>query len=317
MVALALIAVGAAVTKLPGRALSASSFVPAVVVPPQLPPRERADRDVDRNAKSPWCAGGPLFVLPDFSSEDGQFDLVLHFHGAADLVSQSYGAAHVNAVVVNFHLGIGSGVYSDTFAYKPHFGEVLEQARSLMAQRHLRDAKVRRVALSAFSAGFGAVERLLERPDAMETIDTVILLDGLHTGFDEHHEVDVQRIDPFVRFARAAERGDKLFFVTHSDIPVDEYVSTSLTADALLRLLGLSREPGGEAPEMPDLPSLGGKLAPKYLQHLVPVDRAEKNGFILRHYAGKTQEDHRAHLQHIATTAAPLLAARWSPPAGH
>lgn len=286
--------------------------VPSVVAPATSPAAaiERADAAFTRDG-STLCAGGTLVVLPDFASVDGKFDLVVHFHGASDLVGQSFGAAKLNAVVVVFNVGISSGSYRDRFTYAPMFTAVLDHARSLMQQRHLRDASVRRVALSAFSAGFGAVERVLQNPGVLDSIDAVLLLDGIHTSYDEKRKLDLRPIEPFLTFARAAAKNDKLFFITHSEIPTFEYGSTHATTDLLLDDLGLERQAGGDVPAMPDLPAMGYAVAREKLRPLEPLSHAETGGFFVRGYAGAKPENHLSHLLQMASTAAPALAARW------
>src|SRR5262249_50209641 len=65
----------------------------------------RADAELDRKGHS-LCAGGYLVVLPDFASADGAFDLVIHAHGASDLVAQSAATTKLDGVVVAFSLGV-------------------------------------------------------------------------------------------------------------------------------------------------------------------------------------------------------------------
>jgi hypothetical protein len=276
------------------------------------PTRERADVGLTREGRS-WCAGGTLVVLPDFVSEDGQLDLVVHFHGATDLVQQSFSAVKLEAVLVVFNLGVSSGAYEGRFGYGPVFHELLDQVKSVMSKRHLREPKIRRIALSAFSAGFAAVERVLDQPDETASIDAVLLLDGIHTSYDVHRKMDLRPLEPFMRFARAAVKRDKLFYITHSDIPTYDYASTHETTDAILRALDVQREPGGERPPLPDLPALGSAYARSKLQTLEPRSHADEGDFHVHGYAGNRAENHVSHLHQMATTALPLLAERWRP----
>ncbi|HEX4404411.1 MAG TPA: hypothetical protein VGM56_06935 [Byssovorax sp.] len=286
---------------------------------PPSPPPPRADADLDRDGHS-WCSDGALVVLPDFASADGAFDVVVHFHGTTEVVTQSLAAVKLNAVAIVFNLGIGSGVYETRFAYGPRLDDVLDLARAALEKRGLATPHVRRVALSAFSAGFGGVLGLLERPDGahgMDEIDAVMLLDGLHAGFDEHHAIDLRRIEPLIAFARAATRGEKLFYVTHSDIGTYEYASTHATSDAVLAELGVTRQDGGEKPASPDLPVLRSPSVQRDLRPLEPLSHAEKGSFFVRGYAGDRAENHLSHLDQMGATALPELAKRWSRDAAH
>jgi hypothetical protein len=305
--------------------LTTSHIAPATTAPTlpalsaEVPAAPPADTELERDARGmrdgrSQCAGGTLLVPPEFSSSDGKFDLVIHFHGASDLVKQSIEAAKVNAVLCVFNLGLGSGVYDDYFAYRPRFSQVIELAEASMGKRNLRDPKVRRVALSAFSAGVGAVDRILDRPSAMNEIDSLVLLDGVHASYDDKHRLDMRRIEPIVGFLRAASRGEKLAFVTHSEIPTLSYASTQETADALLELMGMRRTAGGDAPAMPDIVALGPPRLRKELPTLEPTSHAQKGLLYVRGYAGTKAEHHRSHLHQMATTALPLLAERWRTP---
>lgn len=272
----------------------------------------RADAELVRDGRSS-CAGGTLVVLPDFASADGAFDLVVHFHGSTDLLAQSLAAVKLNAVVVVVNLGTSSRSYEETFGYTELFPVLLEQAKQVMLKRHLRDASIRRLALSAFSAGFGAVKRILDRPGALDQVDAVLLYDGIHTSYDEHKRLDLRPLQPFLAFARAAMHGDKLFFVTHSEIPTLDYGSTLETTNLLLETLGVSRSPGGETPAWPDLPAVRTGVPVNDRRPLSPRSHAESGGLFVWGYKGDRALDHGSHMLQMASTALPKLAERWAP----
>jgi hypothetical protein len=252
-------------------------------------------------------------VLPDFASNDGQFDLVVHFHGGTDLVAESFGTVGLDAALVVLNVGMTADSYKQRIWSAKPFTDLVERAEQTMRTRGLRDASVRRVALSAFSAGFGAVERILDSKGASDSIDAVLLLDGIHTAYVGHHELDTVRLEPFVNFARAAARNEKLFVITHSEIRTIEYASTSETTDYLLNVLGIQRELGGETPAMPDLAAMGGPSSRRNLRALEPLSHGERGGFRVRGYAGEGPENHMSHLNQMSTTALPMLAERWRP----
>jgi hypothetical protein len=283
---------------------------PAPTATPSSAVIPRADAELVRDGRSS-CAGGALFVLPDFASADGAFDLVVHFHGATDLLVQSLAAVKLNAVVVVVNLGLSSRSYEDAFGYTELFSVVLEQAKQVMAKRHLRDPSIRRIALSAFSAGFGAVKRVLDRTGVFEQVDAVLLYDGIHTSYDEHKRLDLRPLQSLLAFARAAVHGDKLFFVTHSEIPTLDYGSTRQTTDLLLEALSVSRVPGGDTPAWPDLPAVRTGVPLNDRRPLSPRSHAESGGLFVRGYKGDRALDHGPHLLQMASTALPKLAERW------
>ena len=126
---------------------------------------------------------------------------------------------------------------------------MLAKAQAALEARGLRDARLRRVALSAFSAGYGAVRGLLNQPGFTDKVDAVLLLDGIHTGYMPlDHSLDMERLKPFSRFAEQAAAGKKLMSITHSEItPNGDYAGTHESTDALLKLTGAQRSPGAGA----------------------------------------------------------------------
>lgn len=102
--------------------------------------------------------------------------------------------------------------------------------------------------LSGFSAGYGAVRAILREPRFFERVDAVLLLDGLHTSYVPENTViasggavDERALDVFIRYGRAAIRGDKRLLITHSEIFPGTFASTTETTDVLVQVLGLRR----------------------------------------------------------------------------
>jgi hypothetical protein len=62
---------------------------------------------------------------------------------------------------------------------------------------------------------------------------------------------------------------------------------------------------------MPALHSIDGVIAKKLLRPLEPEATAQKEGLIVRAFAGDQPEDHVAHLVHMAVTVLPDLVAWW------
>jgi hypothetical protein len=208
------------------------------------PPRARADAALSRERRSP-ISGGLLMLPPAFSSADGRYDLLLHLHGNTDLVEESVAFSGLNAVLVIMNLGTGSGPYEDRFANPGVLPEIIDRAQALMEKRGLVHPTLRRLALSGWSAGYGGVLKVLEQPALAARVDAVLLMDGIHVGYQpESHELLLDRLAPFTRFAKEAVEGRRLFSITHTHIvPMGNYAGTRETTDALLRLVGVAREP--------------------------------------------------------------------------
>ena len=280
----------------------------------EAPGSPRAD-DKLRRMGHVFVQDGVLHAPESFHSEDGAFDLVVHFHGNTQLVEESVNAAKVNALVYTVNLGIGSGAYEDRYAVPGVFAEALVRVRDMAEKRGLRDAKLRRVALSAWSAGYGAIAKILESKKNFERVDALLLLDGLHTSYlDKKRKTNPNpaQIEMFTRFAKEAAEGKKLFTMTHSDTKPVEYASTLETSDAVLQLLGVERASVHETPSRVTLPaSVGVMGAKKKERWLEQTTEARKGGLHVRGYVGQTAENHIAHLVQMSVTVLPELAERW------
>jgi hypothetical protein len=294
-------------------ALDGTGGGPATSPPPTIA-RPRADAKLDRSGRTAF-GGGYLALTPDFASPDGIYDVVIHFHGNTELVEQSLAYAHIGAVFVPQNLGVGSAPYEARFSPPAALPELLDRVQVAMERRGLAEARLGRVALIAWSAGYGAVLRILEHPEVAERIDAILLLDGIHIGrVPGRRAAAVEQVAPYERFARWAVEGRKLFTITHSDIAPDAYVGARETTDVLLRRLGVLRYAGGEEGEVPDIPAAEHVLSRELRVPLQPLTLAESGRLTVRGYAGDRAEHHVHHLLEMATIALPDLAAWWARP---
>jgi hypothetical protein len=284
----------------------------ALVVAP-APPPARADGALSREHRSP-ISGGLLMLPPAFESADGHYDLLVHLHGNTDLVEESVTFSGLDAVLVIMNLGTGSGPYEDRFANPGTMPEIIDRAQAIMEKRGLARAALRRLALSAWSAGYGGVLKVLEQPALAARVDAVLLMDGIHVGYQpQSRELLLDRLAPFTRFAKEAVEGRRLFSITHTHItPMGNYAGTRETTDALLRLVDVPRELGGDRPELPLLRSLEGVMPKKSIRPLDPETVAHRGGLVVREYAGDQPEHHMLHLMNMAVTVLPDLKARWA-----
>lgn len=233
-------------------------------------------------------------------SPSGAFDLIVHFHGHEALRKEFVKSAD-GIILVAIDLGIGSGAYSSAFASRTTFEHLLETVTREMARRSGRpNAKIRRLALSSWSAGYGAVQQILIQP-AGKAVDAVILLDSLHAGYlDGAHKVSPAGLDPFVAFAREAARGKKFMFQSYSSIIPPGYASTREVAHFIIG-------------------QLGGRLRTaqrKDVLGLAMDERFDQGNYHVRGYLGDDKPDHCAHLGLIKDIVRAHLNRRWNPPRG-
>lgn len=226
----------------------------------------------------------------------GAFDVVFHFHGHEPARKEW---VHVmdGPVLVGMSLGVASGAYEAAFRDPAAFETLLASVERSVAERSGRPrARARRIALSAWSAGYGAVREILRQPIGRSRVDAVLLLDGLHCDYDADGLVESQ-LEPFVRFARAAARGDRLMVVSHSSIIPPGYASTTETANYLVH--SLDGRPVRARPRPSD---------PMGLELLA---RFDKKHFHMLGYAGNAELDHCAHLGLYRDILKVHLAPRW------
>ena len=231
------------------------------------------------------------------------FNLVIHFHGAPTAMEPAFERSGIDGALGIVNLGIGSGAYETALQYPGSFDEIVN--RFTVAVREMcpgTTAKPRRIALSGWSAGYGAVVRVLDRPRDAARVDAVLLADGLHASIDptnkyERH-VSVDHMAPFTAFADEAVAGRKLFAITHSQITTP-YASTTETADFLLAQEGVTRAAPNMAPPRPGM---------------VMKSRGDAAGFHVLGFGGGDQKAHADHLHAFGDTLLPYLKERWSTP---
>jgi hypothetical protein len=178
----------------------------------------------------------------------GEADVLVHFHGASWLPFQA--ASGRQLVVAAVNVGQGGGAYDQAFSDPAALDKILAAIRARI--------RIRRLYLSGFSAGYGAVRAILRNADGPSPgpsghplpasrgegsrgVDGVLLLDGLHTSYVGDRKVDPVAMQPFLDYARAALAGEKRFVFTHSEIFPGTFASTTETSDYLIQQLELKR----------------------------------------------------------------------------
>ncbi|QDS98755.1 hypothetical protein [Adhaeretor mobilis] len=241
-----------------------------------------------------------LWVAGDYEPSDGGVDVLVHFHGSPRVVRESTHSAGLNCVVISVNYGGLSSVYRRPFSkdrklFQSILSEALIQLRS--QSDFADDVKWRRVAVSSFSAGFGAVREILKTPRYFERVDGIYLVDSLYCGYvgDGTDQVETGLVHPglmqdFVRYAQESANGEKVMIVTHCDGPTPGYASTRETADYLLEKLKL--EPQSVDTIVP------GRL-PTQVDDFRLYRQASRKGFSLYGSPGGNETDHVKHLQHM------------------
>jgi hypothetical protein len=172
--------------------------------------------------------GRTISIPSECQFEKGRYDLVLHFHGANTTVEPIFERSQINAVFAVLNWGIGSGAYEDKFGDPGSFERMLNVVQSEVSKHCQTDVAVGRIALSAWSAGYGAIGKILAREADARRIDAVLLADGLHVGYEPNARTELNslQMEPFTLFSYEAAAGEKLMAITHSAIIPPGYAST-------------------------------------------------------------------------------------------
>lgn len=262
-------------------------------------PREEPEPPTGRPAQRAYMKWGVLSVPAHFTVVDGGYDLVIHFHGGQALQEENFDRCRINALVVSVNLGIGSGPYSDMFGAPGSLDTALGRIQTHLDKLgSAPGAKVKRIALSAWSAGFGAIGAMLDQPGVSDRVDAVLLADSPHANFIgdiRDKKVNPGAVDTYVAFAKRAARGEKLFAMTHSAIGVDGYASTTETAAEFLRLIPLEKKPP----------------AFKWPDGMHALYEAHHGGAHIIGFDGTREPDHMLHVTQMHATVLPWLKARW------
>lgn len=248
----------------------------------------------------PWTRGIDMgqLIVPSSKrfARGGHFDVVVHFHGH-EAARKEWITVMDGAVLVGIDLGLGSGPYESAFDAPDAFARLLTSVERAVEKKTGRPARARKVGLSAWSAGYGAVQKILGQKFGKERVDAVILLDGLHCGY-QGPSVNALQIKAFTEFAKEAAEKRKLMFVSHSSIIPPGYASTTETANFLIHEVGgTPKASSGKGPLGLDL-----------------ISRYTRGNFHVRGFSGNDKMDHCAHLGLYRDVLKIHLKPRWNTP---
>ncbi|MBI5533500.1 MAG: hypothetical protein HY898_12340 [Deltaproteobacteria bacterium] len=293
----------------------AAAVVSAALPTPPVESNALADANLRRDGYS-TLRGGVMYVPESFSSKDGAYDLVIHFHGNVKVIVESAEVAHVNAMVAVINLGIGSAVYENAYAPPGTYEALIEQIHHAVVERGLANATLRRVALTSWSAGYGAISTILQIRRGTDPLDAVLLSDGLHCGRlpERPSQLNHRQLAPFVKAAKSAAAGKLLFAITHSEIDPVTYVGTKDAANFLIQAVrseGSVVEGPLVAPAHLQLKAALNAVEPSLEKRMEPIRDVHVGDLHVRGFRGQTKEHHSAHLLQIGATLMPELAERW------
>lgn len=251
-------------------------------------------------------AGNADLYLPShFAPKDGRYDVVVHFHGIGSAQEANAERVGLNAAVVSVNLGVGTSAYGAAFRDPASFDRLLaateaeiERSGRLPLDGPNRNARIGRVALTAWSAGASSVSEILSVPDSAKRVDAVLLADGLYTSFTDLKKRTVKRgpLEKYAELALLAEKDQRLFAITHTAIPTVDYPSMDETVSVLLQMRNLDKRPDP-------------RFGPRGLREIY---EAHRGSFHVWGFEGVTAKDHIDQIHAMGDTVLPLLVSRWT-----
>ena len=274
-------------------------LVPAIaMLHPQSPavPPPMPKRAIEKPATPPpgrqidlYGDGKYTVYIPEGWKPGSKLSLTLHFHGAAWFAIDEHLRRGLAEPLVAVYAGEGSTVYRNAFLVEDDWHRLLSDVIGELGAPE--DATVERIDVTSFSAGYGAVRELLKQADPPKLIRRIVLADSMYAGFtsESDHTPLKEQIDPYVEFAKAAQRGEKAFVVTYSQVPTETYANSAACAEALVKAVGGNLEP------------VRPGSIPATLDPLFPLlQRYDSGGLHIWGYGGKDAQAHMTHPRHIA-----------------
>lgn len=218
--------------------------------------------------------------------------LLVHFLGPAFIANAAAARADSSLLAATVNLTAGSGAYEQPFHEIITWHRLIGAIDSVVRAQTGRSIRPGSIYLSAFSAGNGAVRAILADSTTAAGIAGVLILDGIHTGYQPPRRVvaeggtlDPKSLESLLRYARRAMRGETRMIITHSEIFPGTFASTTETANWLLGQLGVKRE----------RVLAWGPLG------MQQISGATRGRFKVLSFAGNSAPDHIDHLHALPT----------------
>ena len=232
-------------------------------------------------SRAEWKLWLPRGIEP---TDEGRLSLLVHFHGHPPTVRSNVAHAGLQVAVVTANYNGFSSAYRKPFENAVLFRELLDNARAKVTEQPGFEA-VRgwdRIAVSSFSAGFGAVRELLKTPEHFNAIDALLMADSVYASTAADGTPLDSQMAGYKAVRRVAPPRARSGSSSHTrEVPtLHGYESTAETGDELLEHLGLTAEPTDET----------GRAPLRYYRH------ANRGGF---QFWGARGDDAESHMQHL------------------
>ena len=227
--------------------------------------------------------------IPQKDQTSGPFVLLLHFLGPAYIVENAAEEFPGPIIAATISLGAGSSIFDRPFRDTTVFSLLVDSIRTRSEEQLGHSCVFQKIYLSGFSAGYGAIRRIILTTENRRRVDGILLLDGIHASYVPEGKVladggtiDSTHLQAFREFAADAVNpgSTKQFLITHSEIFPGTFVSTTEATGTILRGLAIRRK---------------AVLAwgPLGMQQ---TSEAGSGRFLVLGFAGNSAQDHVDHL---------------------
>jgi hypothetical protein len=196
-------------------------------------PRLKEDRPEGRREK---LGAGTLFI-PAALTGKTEAPLLLFMHGGAWIPEVAAAKRRMAAIVIQRSDG-----YRAMFEKDDALSAILAEAAEMSGM------KWNEITVGGWSAGCSGIRQMLRSTAAVQRVDRVLMIDGIHTSYTDgkpgplESKIDSEALKPILAYAREAIAGRKRLVITHSEIFPGTFASTTETADWLLKELGVKRQ---------------------------------------------------------------------------
>jgi hypothetical protein len=206
-------------------------------------------------AQIPTATGTPLplsnaawnvFIPSSYVQRPGNVaDVLVHFHGNSQVFWNNAAYANLNAIIVTVNYSGLSSAYSTPFSNSALFQQILDESLTKVRQQaSIPDNLVwDKLAVSSFSAGYGAVREILKSASYRNDIDMLLAADSLYAGTAGDGTPNNAQLADYTTFANLAKNGSKTFIYSHSQVPTPGYESTGECIDEIMQSIGVATTP--------------------------------------------------------------------------
>ncbi len=244
-------------------------------------------------------AGVNMYTPQNPIRANGQVDIVIQFRGD---VPARFSEGGVPAVVISAETEGLSAAMMEKFGQASFVPHIIEKAMARLRQQYGPDIQPGRLALGSFSAGYAPLQVALANPAVRARTDAVLVIDGIHYG--KAGQPNPEAHQPFVDFAQAAARGEKMMVITHSAIQ-PTYASSTDAANYILTAAGATRQPA---------PAESPHWANRYGERPAPETRADRGDLHVEGFKGSVARSHVEQIDNLGNLWSRYLAPRWAEP---